>query len=213
MKHIDLIIFDLDGTLVDSKDGIVQRINFALRKVGLEEKSSEEIGSYIGTGVDDLVSKTLGPEAQGLFSRTKAIFENYRINNPDNARLYPGVKDILEHFKDKRKVIITNRKREFAEPTMKSLGIYDYFEDIVGADDVECMKPSPCPLDYAMSKFKTDKEKTMIVGDMYVDVLAGKKAGIFTCAVTYGIGKREEILQAKPDFVIDNILKLKEIIN
>lgn len=213
MKHIELIIFDLDGTLVDSRDGIVAGMNFALQEVGLKVKSADEIGSYIGTGVDDLVRKSLGAGNESLFEQTKTIFERYRLDNPDNARLYPGVKEMLEHFKGKRKIIITNRKREFAEPTMKSLGIYDYFEDIVGADDVACMKPSPCPLDYAMSKFKMDREKTMIVGDMYVDVLAGKKAGIATCAVTYGIGKREDIVKAEPDFIIDDILELREIVN
>lgn len=213
MKHIELIIFDLDGTLVDSRDGIVAGMNFALQKVGLKVKSADEIGSYIGTGVDDLVRKSLGAGNESLFEQTKTIFEQYRLDNPDNARLYPGVKEMLEHFKGKRKIIITNRKRAFAEPTLKSLGIYDYFQNIVGADDVECMKPSPCPLDYAMSKSKADKQKTIIVGDMDVDVLSGKNAGILTCAVTYGIGKKEDIIKAEPDFIIDDILKLKEIIN
>lgn len=211
-RDIDLIIFDLDGTLVDSKEGIVSGINFALQKVGLQERSPAEIGAYIGTGVDDLVSKSLGPQNQGLFDQTKTIFEDYRLDNPDNARLFPGVKQALEYFKQKRKVIITNRKRAFAAPTMKTLGIYDYFADIVGADDVSCMKPSPCPLDLAMARQKAQKQKTMIVGDMQWDILAGKNSGIATCAVSYGIGKREDIIKVSPDYIIDHILQLKEII-
>ncbi len=213
MKDIELIIFDLDGTLVDSKEGITKGVNFALREVGLKEKSTSEIASYIGTGVDDLISKSLGAGNEQLFERTKSIFENYRLDAPDRSFLYPGVKEILEYFKNKRKAIVTNRKHAFALPTLKNLGISDYFEGIFGADDVACRKPSPCPLDSAMAKFNADKHKTMIVGDMDIDISAGKRAGIITCGVTYGIGKKEDILKAQPDFVLDNILELKNIIN
>jgi HAD superfamily hydrolase (TIGR01549 family) len=211
-KELKLLVFDLDGTLIDSQEGIVQGINFALKKVGLKEKSSEEISSYIGRGVDYLVQQSLGKGKDSLFEKTKTILDNYRQDYPDNARLYPGVKDILEYFRNKTKVIITNREKEFALPALKVLRINGYFADIVGADDVECMKPSPCPLDYAVKKFKMNKEKTMMVGDMDVDVLAGKHAGILTCAVTYGIGKKEDILKAGPDYIIDDISQLKTII-
>ena len=211
-KNVDLIIFDLDGTLVDSQEGIAKGINFALNKLGAAQRSLSEISSFIGTGVEDLVSKSLGPGNQDKFEQAKTIFENYRINYPDGAYLYPGAKEILEYFKDKKLVIVTNRKRDFALPTMRSLGINDYFADIFGADDVACKKPSSCPLDAAVAKFNSDKAKAIMVGDMDVDILAGKKASILTCAVTYGIGKKEDILKAGPDYIIDHILKLKEII-
>ena len=212
MHYIELIIFDLDGTLVDSKEAIAKGVNFALGELGLQEKNALEISSYIGTGVDDLIRKSLGQGKEHYFEKTKSLFENYRKHSPDSSRLYPGAKEILEYFKNKRKTIVTNRKYEFALPTLKKLGIYDYFEVILGADDIECKKPSACPLDRAVAKFNINKEKTIIVGDMDIDILAGKSAGILTCAVTYGIGKREAILKAKPDYTIDNILKLKEII-
>lgn len=212
MKNIDLIIFDLDGTLLDSKEAIADGVNFALKEVGLQEKSKAEIISYIGTGVDDLIIKSLGEEKEGLFAKTKTAFENYRKNLPDGSHLYPGVKEILEYFKVKRKIIATNRKREFTLPVLKSLGIYDYFKDIIAGDDVACMKPSSCPLDAAMMRNNINKERTIIVGDMDIDVLAGKKAGIWTCAVTYGIGRKGDIVKIKPDFIIDNILELKQII-
>ncbi len=213
MHCIDLIIFDLDGTLVDSKEAIAKGINFVLRELGLQEKDISAISSYIGTGVDDLISKSLGRAKENYFEKTKSLFENYRQHSPDNSRLYPGVKETLEYFKNKRKSIVTNRKYEFALPTLKNLGIYDYFEDILGADDIACKKPSSCPLDRAITKFNIHKEKTIIVGDMDIDILAGKSAGILTCAVTYGIGRREDILKANPDYIIDDLRKLKEIIN
>jgi 2-phosphoglycolate phosphatase len=212
MKYIDLILFDLDGTLVDSQEAIISDMNLALRKVGLPEKSTEEIASYIGTGVDDLVRKSLGPAREDWLEKTRTIFEDYRRIHPNKLRLYPGVRDVLEHFKDKKKTIITNGKREFALLALQRTNIDGYFEHVIGGDDVKCMKPSACPLDIAVNKFNVDKAKSFVVGDMDIDILAGKKAGITTCAVTYGIGKKEDILKAGPDYVIDDISKLKEII-
>ena len=98
---------------------------------------------------------------------------------------------------------------------LKAARIYanGYFEDIIGGDDAGCMKPSACPLDRVIRGFDIrDKEKVMMVGDMDIDVLAGKNAGVKTCAVTYGIGKREDIVKAAPDYIIDDFIELKRII-
>ncbi|MFH1245393.1 MAG: HAD-IA family hydrolase [Candidatus Omnitrophota bacterium] len=212
MPRIKLIIFDLDGTLVDSQDAIARGINFALTRVGLEPKPGAEISSYIGTGVDDLIRKSLGQKAQGFFEKTKTIFEDYRINFPDTSSLYPRVKETLEFFKEKKKAVVTNRKYEFAAVTLKKLGIFDCFEKVLGGDDARCMKPSACLVNELIFQLKIAKNKTIMVGDMDVDILAGKAAGITTCAVTYGIGRREDILKAKPDYIIDNLAELKDII-
>jgi len=214
MKYIDLIIFDLDGTLVDSRDDIANAVNFTLKKIGLKEKSISEISSYIGTGIEDLIGKSLGNKQEVLLTRALSVFEKYyRKHSTDNSVLYPNVKEILEYFKNKRKVIVTNRNYEFALIALNKLGIYDYFENVVGGDDIGCMKPSSCPLDISMNRLNTNKEEAIIVGDMDIDIVAGKKAGIITCGVTYGIGKKEDIIKAKPDFIIDDIINLKNIIH
>lgn len=209
-----MIIFDLDGTLVDSREDIAGAVNFTLENLGLKEKSIGEISSYIGRGVEDLIRKSLGKRQDVLFKKAISIFEEYyRKHSTDNTTLYPHVKEILEHFKNKKKVIITNRNYEFALLTMKDLGIYGYFEEVLGGDDTGCVKPSSCPLDKIMHHLNMNKEKTIIVGDMDIDILAGKRSGIISCAVTYGIGRREDITKAKPDFIIDDIIKLKNIID
>jgi len=214
MKYIDLIIFDLDGTLVDSRDDIANAVNFTLKKIGLKEKSISEISSYIGTGIEDLIGKSLGNKQEVLLTRALSVFEKYyRKHSTDNSVLYPNVKEILEYFKNKRKMIVTNRNYEFALIVLNKLGIYDYFENVVGGDDIGCMKPSSCPLDISMNRLNTNKEEAIIVGDMDIDIVAGKKAGIITCGVTYGIGKKEDIIKAKPDFIIDDIINLKNIIH
>lgn len=213
MRNVELMIFDLDGTLIDSRQDIANAVNHTLREIGLKEKSMEEISSYIGTGVEDLIRKSIDGKADCCFEKAFSIMsEYYRKHSFDNTRLFPGVKDILEHFKSKRKIIITNRKREYAVEMLKALNIYDYFEYVAGGDNLGCMKPSSCPLEKAMQKFKMNKEKTIMIGDMHIDILAGKKAGIATCAVTYGIGKKEDIIKAGPDYIINDIAELKKII-
>ncbi len=214
MKHIELIIFDLDGTLIDSRMDIGNSVNFTLKALGLKEKSTEEISSYIGTGTEDLIRKSLGEGEDGILKRALSIFgEYYRKHYRDNTILYRNVKEILEHFKDKKKAIITNRSYEFALLSLKGLGIYEYFADVVGADDIECRKPSSCPLNKTMQRLNIDRGKTIIVGDMDIDILAGKEAEIITCAVTYGIGRKEDIVKLNPDFIIDDIIQLKNIID
>lgn len=212
-KPIGLIIFDLDGTLVDSREDIAGAVNFTLKQFGLKEKSLSEITSYIGSGLEELIRKSLGEKKDSLLNEAVSRFEQYyTLHSVDKSRLYPGVKEVLEHFKDKRKSVVTNKKYRFARLALETLGVYGYFEDVLGGDNSGCMKPSSCSLDQTIEKLKVPKEKTIIVGDMDVDILAGKRAGIATCAVTYGIGKKEDILKARPDYIIDNISELKKII-
>lgn len=213
MKYIELIIFDLDGTLVDSRMDIANAVNFTLKNLNLKQKSIRELSSYIGRGVEDLLRKSLGEKKDILLKKALLVFEEYhRKHSTDNTTLYPNVKEVLEHFKTQKKVIITNRKYESTLLVLKALGIYKYFEDIVGGDNTGCAKPSSCPLDKIIHSLDMHKGKTIIVGDMDIDILAGRRAGIITCAVTYGIGKKEDIIKAKPDFIIDDIIELTNIV-
>lgn len=212
MKDVDTIIFDLDGTLVDSKKDIVNSVNFTLKQLGLRSKPFDEIVSFIGTGVNSLIRRSIGEENKSLFNKSISIFENhYKKHAADKSKLYPHVKDILEYFRDKALFVVTNRKKNMAQITLHSLGIDKYFKDVIGGDNESCLKPSACSLDKALEGVE-DRKRIIIVGDMDLDVLTGKEAGILTCAVTYGIGKKEDILRAKPDYIIDGMLELEEIV-
>jgi 2-phosphoglycolate phosphatase len=214
MENIKLIVFDLDGTLVDSRSDIAGAVNFTLDKLGLKKKNISEIGSYIGWGVIDLIEKSLGKNHRYFLTQALAIFKDYyRRHSTDNSRLYPGVEETLKYYKQMRKIIVTNRDREFAEITLKTLGISGYFETIIGGDDLGCLKPSSCPLNRGLRQLKVNKNRAIMVGDMAVDIQAGKTAGISTCAVTYGLGKREDLIRAEPDFIINDIRELKKVVN
>jgi len=211
-KDIELIIFDLDGTLVDSLKDIANAGNFTLENFGLMKKSVQEITSYVGEGREHLVKKLLGDKQVFLNEAVSVFGEYYRKHSSDNSVLYPNVREILEHFKDKKKVVVSNKNREEVVSNLKMLTIYDYFENVTGGDEVERRKPSPFHLYKTMQILHVNKEKSIMVGDMDIDVLTGKNAGILTCAVTYGVSKKEDIIKAEPDFIIDDIIKLRDII-
>ncbi|MBI4706407.1 MAG: HAD-IA family hydrolase [Candidatus Omnitrophica bacterium] len=213
MRCVDLIIFDLDGTLVDSRSQIANAVNFTLRALNIEERPFEEITSFIGMGARDLLRRSLRKENAQLLNEAVITFQNYyKIHSPGHASLYPHVIETLEYFKDKIKIIITNSPKATAEQILFNSGIDKYFKDIIGGDDESCQKPSACSLNKSSYYLKNSKDKIIIVGDMDIDVITGKSAGILTCAVTYGIGKKKDLVKAGPDYMIDDIIQLKEII-
>jgi HAD superfamily hydrolase (TIGR01549 family) len=184
-----------------------------LRALGLNEKSKEQISLYIGEGVNTLIKRALGNDQERLFEKALTVYvEHFRTHPTDYSVLYPNVREVLGHFREKKKIIVTNGRYEFACLILKNLGIFDYFEEILGGDDGECMKPSACPLERVLSKFMIHKEKALMVGDMTVDILMGKSAGVMTCAVTYGIGKKADVINAQPDFILNTLQELKDII-
>ncbi|MFA4982431.1 MAG: HAD-IA family hydrolase [Candidatus Omnitrophota bacterium] len=213
MISADAIFFDVDGTLVDSKEDIADAINYTLKSLGLKNKPTDLIVSYIGTGVKDLVKKSLGEDNIALAQKAEDIFSRYYPkHSADKSRLYPHVKEVLEYFKYKRKFIITNRYNRFADITLRGLGVREYFEDIFGGDDETCLKPSACVLNRILPKLKLEKDKVVIVGDMAIDVETGKNSGVRACWVTYGLGKAEEVEPLKPDFTIGDMAELKDIV-
>ena len=215
IKNIELIIFDLDGTLVDSKQDIINAINFMLKEMSLPEKSNEEIISYVGKGIDELLVKSLESQDTDVNNKGLALFKSYYEKHPaDHAYLYKGVEETLKYFKNKQKAVITNRNHKSALNILKKMGIYTYFTRIIGDDNKLCLKPSRDQFDKLFDILSVKKkDKIIMIGDMDVDIIAAKASGVLTCAVTYGFGKFDDIRKLKPDYIIDSISELKNIIN
>ena len=215
MKVITAVFFDVDGTLADARLDISGAMNRVLKTLGRPEKSSDEISSYIGSGVKDLISKSLGAcgDDPVLVNRATALYEEEYLKRPaDHAVLYPGVVNLLKALPDKRKFILTNRYSNLASALLGKLGIRGFFEDVFGGDDEECIKPSSRVMEKILPAVMVDKKEALIVGDMAIDVMTGKNSGVRTCWVTYGLGKKEDVLPLKPDYVIDSISELGGII-
>ncbi|MCM8790914.1 MAG: HAD-IA family hydrolase [Candidatus Omnitrophica bacterium] len=214
MFEVDTIFFDVDGTLVDSSRDIANAMNYALVSLGFRKLSREEIVSHVGNGVKDLVRNCMGPAAdEATVQKGSDLYWEYFMSHAvDETTLYPNAKEILDYFKDKRKIILTNRYKDFARATLTGLGIMHYFDYIIGGDDESCLKPNACIIDTVDPVLKIDRKRSLIVGDMDVDIMTGKNAGIKTCWVTHGLGKMEDIRHLGPDFIIEDLIELKKII-
>lgn len=214
MINISLLIFDLDGTLVDSKKVIINSVNFALKKLNLKLKTYSEIEPHLGIGVDYLIKKVTESENTIIINKGTKYFKDYWTNHlGEESRLFPGVIDTLEYFKTKNMLILSNGTIEVVRKILEEFKLDKYFDDIITGDEEDCIKPTACPVDKALNIHNIkNKEETLITGDMDIDIKAGKEAGILTCGVTYGMGKRKDLIKSNPDFLIDKISELKSII-
>lgn len=211
-RSIDLLIFDLDCTLADTKFDIAQATNFALECLGLPKLPVETIYGYIGNGVEKILDRAVTQERKDLRKQALALFtEHYDRHLLDHTHLYPHVRETLEYFKQKKKAVATNKTMNFTSKMLEALGIHPYFDMILGGDSTERTKPNPEPLRKILNRLHISPAQGAMVGDSVNDVSAGKQAGMITCALTYGLGKREDLVKAGPDFLLDDIWKLTEI--
>lgn len=214
MIKCDVLMFDLDGTLVDSRKDIAACTNYMLRNIGLDEQPFEVIVDYIGRGVEDLVDLALGTDNIHLKDKAVSVFRGYLAEEHEfKTVLYPGVLEILEYYSDKSIMLVTNRPLVSAKLTLERLNIDSYFDKVIGCDDISCLKPQPNMIHQALAGLAINLNRAVMVGDMDVDVMAGKNANVVTCGVAYGFYGRERLLKHDPDHIVDSIVDLKTIFN
>ena len=211
MKPIRLIIFDLDGTLVDTLEDIAHSVNFTLGRLGRPLLHLDTVRQYVGDGMEMLLTRALGEHTE-LLEEAKGIYMVHQSRNlVVSSRLYPGVLETLEHFRGIPMAVVTNKTLEFSEPLLEQFGIRPYFGMVIGADSGLPLKPAPDAFLSIMKRLAILKEHTVVVGDGTTDIRAGKAAGITTCAVTYGFRSEKELRMAGPDHVIHAFSGLKEL--
>lgn len=214
MLDLGVIFFDIDGTLVDSRKVIIDAANFTLNSLGLKEKKAEEIINNMKFETSYLIAKIVDTNDNHLILKGVKLFRSYwKKNVSSDSRLFDGVREILDYLSDKKLIITSNGIKEVIAEMLNNFNIKKYFQEIISGDEVDCIKPTACPINKALNTLEPyNRKNAMIVGDMDVDIRAGKAAGINTCGVTYGFGKKEDLIKADPDFLIDNINELKNIV-
>ena len=212
MRKTSLIVYDFDGTLVDTLFDIADSVNLTLADLNLSQLSRETIQKYVGKGVERLMSQTLNGTDFKDIPRAVSLFkQHYSENLVNYTNFYPHGREILEHFKDKKQAICSNKPEGFVRQILESLNGLHPFEAIVGGDSVKSKKPDPEGLNHILEQLNVSADEAVLIGDSPVDIETGKRAGVYTCVVNYGLGFAEEIDAAKPDYSIDCLLELKEI--
>ena len=212
MKHIDLMIFDLDGTLVNSGGDIVASVNYALKSLDIPTKSHEEILTFVGDGVNKMIERALGKDFQHSFDRAMDIFSDYYARHMlDTTCLCDSVIEVLNHFRDKRKVIITNKRRYFTLKMTDALGISKYFEEIIGADSTAYIKPDPRLFIPLLERVHAVYDDTVVIGDGVNDIMLAKNTGVLSCALLNGLTRRDILLARDPDYACEGLRELIKI--
>jgi phosphoglycolate phosphatase len=208
MKHLELYIFDLDGTLLDSGKDIALAANYAFEKLNLKTFSEEEIISKVGYGAKKLIEDLIPGYPQEIKDKALEYFKEFYYSNPViYSRLYEGAEESLKKMKElsKKVAVVTNKYEALSVEILKKLNVIDYIDLVVGADTTSEKKPHPLPVFYTLEKLKSDKDKSIIIGDSETDVLTGKNAGIKTALVLQGYGNKEVALSLNPDYVLDGL--------
>jgi phosphoglycolate phosphatase len=208
---IDLMIFDLDGTLIESKWDIAVAVNRTLRELGLPVRQDEEIFGFVGDGIKRLLRLAVGEENEARYEDALRVFRGHYLSCClDRTRFYPGIERVLSHFADKHKAVATNKSLEYTTKILNALGPH-HFAYVVGGDNGYGLKPEPGMLLRIMESLKVPKERTVLIGDSTNDIKGGHNAGIKVCAVGYGMGNREKMAACGPDWFIERPEELIEI--
>jgi phosphoglycolate phosphatase len=194
MRGIRAFLFDLDGTLIDSRLDLVNSVNAMLRETGRQEMPIELIASYVGHGAPRLIASVLGPAAtEEQRSEGLAIFlKHYEKDKLKETRAYPGVVEGLRELDGVPMAVLTNKPRKLSEEILEGLGLARYFRAVYGGDSFRAKKPDPAGAIEILQGFGVSAREAAMVGDSDVDVQTARNAGMAAVIVSYGFGQREK---------------------
>ena len=208
---MDLLIFDLDGTLIDSKHDIVAGVNAARAHMGLAPLDTETVASYVGNGAPVLMRKAMGPEAteEAIAAALRFFLDYYHANPLVHTVLYPGVREALDelYHAGKQMAVLTNKPENISKLIMNGLGLGEHFFRVYGGDSFAEKKPHPIGIRTLMEESGIGAGGTVMVGDSSVDMKTARNAGVIACGVSYGFAP-ETLAAEPPDFLIDDMREL-----
>lgn len=203
---MDLVIFDLDGTLIDSKLDLAQAVNAARGHMNLPPLENDRVYSYVGDGAPVLIRRVLGPEApeEQVREALEFFLAYYREHLLDHTTLYPGVREGIEqlHGEGVKMAVLTNKPVRISQSIIAGLGLAPYFFAVYGGNSFEQKKPDPAGVRALLSEANVPSHLALMVGDSAVDIRTARNAGIPCCGVTYGF-QPESLETEPPDFLVD----------
>lgn len=203
-----LLIFDLDGTLIDSQVDLIHSVNAMLLHMDRGELPDDVVRGYVGNGALALVQRALGSETSDdeIAAAHDYFIAYYKEHALDTTTLYPGVADALKELSASghKLAILTNKPKGISRNIVAGLGIGDYFFSVLGGNSFWVKKPHPIGIDTLCEKSGITKAETWMIGDSAVDIETARNAGVHSCGVTYGI-KPESLQDVPPDLLVDHL--------
>ena len=214
MKY-EAVIFDLDGTLIDTLEDLKDSINFALEQHGMPERSLEEVHTFVGNGVKKLVFRSVPENTSEELRESclKAFKAHYITNSMNKTRPYNGICGLVEKLKKNgvKLAVVTNKTQDAADAIMNEF-FKDDFEIIIGQIDGVAQKPQPDGVWYAIEKLGASKQNSVYIGDSEVDCLTAKNSGIPIIGVTWGFRGRKVLEENNADYIVDSPEEILNII-
>jgi len=218
-SSIKLVIFDLDGTLIDSRLDLVHSVNAALRHIGRPELPDDVIASYVGDGAPILIQRALGSELvdEALVRKGLEFFLSYyREHKLDHTIVYPGITEALGAIQSsangtpRRMAVLSNKPVIPSRVIVEALGLGPFFSQVYGGNSFPTKKPDPEGARALLDQHGVMPEQSAIIGDSHTDVETGRNAGLWTVGVTYGFAPHT-LEDEPPDLLVDSPRELAEV--
>jgi phosphoglycolate phosphatase len=203
----EYLLFDLDGTLVDSVADLTCALNLLGAELGRRPLTPDFVRSIVGDGATKLIKRAFGTEhyqREQLFR----FLDIYGAHLLDNTRCYPGIEELLNRFPAEQLALVTNKPHRLTVELLQGLGIAGHFKVIIGGDSYPEKKPHPRPVLEALHLLGATAEKTVMIGDHHTDLYAGKAAGVATCFCAYGLGHSDGL---SPDYLANSSTDLLQL--
>ncbi|PUB89043.1 MAG: phosphoglycolate phosphatase [gamma proteobacterium symbiont of Ctena orbiculata] len=220
IKKPEMILIDVDGTLVDSVPDLAYCVDEMMKKLGRPVYGEAKVRDWVGNGVERLVRRALIGQLEGEpdeddFAQAYPIFlDLYAENTSKRSLLYPGIREGLDYLKGcgYRLGCVTNKASQFTLPLLRDLGVHDDFEIVVAGDTLPKKKPDPLPLLHAAERLSVTPSASLMVGDSQSDVKAARAAGFQIVCMSYGYNHGEDIRHYNPDAVLDSLIEIRTLL-
>lgn len=213
---IRLIIFDLDGTLINSVPDLTDTLNSLFSLTKEKMFNEQEVAKMVGSGIEILLEKA--SKKVGCTSSINNLLTDFKKQYNKNlivkTKTYNGVQETLKQLPQFKKAVLSNKLDKYTKQIISELNLESNFNIVLGANSsLYASKPSPEGINYILNKLQVKPENTLMIGDSTHDIHAGKNAKVNTCAVTYGYRNRNILEKESPDFIIDDISEIINILN
>jgi phosphoglycolate phosphatase len=217
--HIRLLVFDLDGTLIDSRLDLIHSVNAMLQHIGRPALDGDVIASYVGDGAPALVRRAVGDtDDEGVFLRAMEYFLGYyRLHKLDHTTVYAGIAETLASLVTpsnevrRQMAILSNKPVNPSRDIVQALRLGDFFERVYGGNSFTTKKPDPLGVRTILQETGVAADEALIIGDSSIDVLTGRNAGLWTCGVTYGFAPHS-LEEVPPDVLVESPRDLGELL-